>query len=340
MKKLWPKFQKYAEREVRTGLDQVEVPIRDSDGEISGWRSVTSPTELFNTLIAQNTKHFSQAKDTPFVTGDLEQYLHPFEQNQFSESILQCTVNLAHLPLNASVRACINEMCFPLGDDDTDPVDKTISADGFLAGFKQPSEDLSTSPSGRHLGHYKAALDDPELCTMYATVISIPFRHGFTLHQWTSAVQVMLEKTKGCTQIDKLRVIQLVEADLNMALQIIFGCHLIHRAEDWGTIPLSQWGSCPKRSSTVAILLKRLSYDGLALLQQSAIIFNNDCKAAFDRMIPSVGGIALRCLGASINAVSTLLQTLQQMKYQVRTSSLEISDQAFSNLNDWVLGTL
>ena len=153
----------------------MEVPIRDSDGEISGWRSVTSPTELFNTLIAWNIKHFPQAKDTPFVTGNLGQYLHPFEQNHFSESILQGTVNLAHLPLNASIHACINEMCFPLGEDGTDPVDNTISADDFLAGFKQLSEDLSSSPSGRHLGHYKAALDDPELCTMSATVISIPF---------------------------------------------------------------------------------------------------------------------------------------------------------------------
>ena len=106
-----------------------------------------------------------------------------------------------------------------------------------------------------------------------------------------------------------------------------------------GTIPLSQWGSCPNWSSTDAIPLKRLSYDGLTLLWQSAINFNNDCKAAFDRMIPSVGGITLRRLGASKNAVSTLLQTLQQMKYQVRTS-LGLSDQAFSNLNDWVLGTL
>ena len=167
---------------------------------------------------------------------------------------------------------------------------------------------------------------------MYATVISIPFQHGITLHQWTSARQVMLEKTKGCAQIDKLRVIQLVEADLNMALQIIFGCRFIHQTEDQGTIPLSQWGSRPNWSSTDAILLKRLSYDGLALLRQSAIIFNNACKAAVDRMIPSVGGIALRCLGASTNAVSTL-QTLQRMKYQVRTS-LGLSDQAFSNLNN------
>jgi hypothetical protein len=93
----------------------------------------------------------------------------------------------------------------------------------------------------------------------------------------------MLEKTKGCARIDKLQVIQLLEADLNMALQIIFGHCLIHRAEDCGIIPLSQWGSRTNCFSTDAILLKRLSYDGLAILQKSAIIFNNDCKAALTK---------------------------------------------------------
>jgi hypothetical protein len=88
MKKLWPKLQKYSKGEVRTGLDSVEVPIQDSNGEISGWHSVASPIELFNTLIAWNIKHFAQANDTPFVAGTLGQHLHPFEQNHFSESIL------------------------------------------------------------------------------------------------------------------------------------------------------------------------------------------------------------------------------------------------------------
>jgi hypothetical protein len=162
--------------------------------------------------------HFAQAKDTPFVAGTLGQQLHPFEQNQFSESILNGTVDLSNLHLSASIHDCIHEMCFPLGEDGSDPVSNVISPEDFFNGFKQLSEDLSSSPSGRHIGHYKAALGDIELCTMYATILSLPFKHGFTLHQWTSAVQVMLEKTKGCARIDKLRVIQLLEADLNMAL--------------------------------------------------------------------------------------------------------------------------
>ena len=49
---------------------------------------------MFQTLLAQNISHFAQAKDTPFVEGTLGQQLHPFEQNQFSESILHGTVDL------------------------------------------------------------------------------------------------------------------------------------------------------------------------------------------------------------------------------------------------------
>ena len=52
-----------------------------------------------------------------------------------------------------------------------------------------------------------------------------------------------------------------------------------------------------------------------------------------------MGAIALRRLGSSENAVSAFLQVLQQMKYRVCTA-LGLSDQAYSNVQDWVLGTL
>jgi hypothetical protein len=108
-------------------------------------------------------------------------------------------------------------MCFPPGEDRSGPVSDVISPEDFSNGFKLLSEDLPSSPSGCHIGHYKVALGDVKLCTMYATILSLPFKHGFTLHQWTSAVQVMLEKSTVCAWIEKLRVIQLLEADLNMA---------------------------------------------------------------------------------------------------------------------------
>ena len=51
MKNLWPKLRKYAKGEIRSGLDRVEVPTRDSDGEIIGWQPVTAPAELLKTLL-------------------------------------------------------------------------------------------------------------------------------------------------------------------------------------------------------------------------------------------------------------------------------------------------
>jgi hypothetical protein len=50
----------------------------------------------------------------------------------------------------------------------------SFSLDDFSNGFKLLSDNLSSSPSGRHIGYYKAALENVELCTMYATILSLP----------------------------------------------------------------------------------------------------------------------------------------------------------------------
>ena len=92
-------------------------------------------------------------------------------------------MDISHLSLSASIQACIHEMQLPPGEDITDPVDDSISPEDFAAGFKQLSEDLSSSPSSRNLGHYKAILGEPDLCAMYATIITVPFQHGITIHR-------------------------------------------------------------------------------------------------------------------------------------------------------------
>ncbi len=169
--------------------------------------------------------------------------------------------------------------------------------------------------------------------------MSTPLNWDSALTRWERVFQTMLEKVPGVPRLDKLRVIQIIEADLNMCLKIIFGCRLIQRAEEIGSIPSTLWGSRPNRSSADCVLLKRLSYDSIRILKMTALAFNNDARAAFDRMVPAVGAIALRRLGASQNAVETLLRILEKMRYQIKTA-FGVSDDEFSNLHDWVLGTL
>jgi hypothetical protein len=47
--------------------------------------------------------------------------------------------------------------------------------------------------------------------------------YGFVLKRWHKVLQVMLCKKPGNYNIDKLCVIQLIEADLNMYFRLVWG---------------------------------------------------------------------------------------------------------------------
>ena len=233
MAELWPRLRKYAKGEVRSGLNKIEIPVCDSSGEIIDFRTVSDASEMFQHLIHCNSQHFSQAENTPFVNGIFGKHLHPFQQNEFSESILEGTIDLTRFEINSAIAACISEMKFPVGENGSDTIKSTLTIDEFKQGFKLVAEKTSSSPSRRHLGHYKASLKVDILCLVYSILMSTPFEFGFTLlDRWLHALQVMLEKIKGQPCLDKLRVIQLLEADLNIMLCIILGCRLIHCTED------------------------------------------------------------------------------------------------------------
>jgi hypothetical protein len=65
--------------------------------------------------------------------------------------------------------------------------------------------------------------------------------------------------------MDKLSNNPILQEVFNIFLQIIFGQYLLHRGEDHGMIPTSQWCSRPNGSFTGSNVIKQLSYDSLAL---------------------------------------------------------------------------
>jgi len=87
-------------------------------------------------------------------------------------------------------------------------------------------ERTSSSPSRRHLGHYKAALLSPNLLYLFCQLTSLPFHFGFTPTRWTTSIDKMLEKSPGNPHISKLRIIQLLEADFNIGRKIVWARRL------------------------------------------------------------------------------------------------------------------
>eukprot|EP00957_Ditylum_brightwellii_P032183 2439967-Ditylum_brightwellii.AAC.1 len=67
--------------------------------------------------------------------------------------------------------------------------------------IKSQCESTSSSPSGRHYGHYRAVLTSDGISLVHATMMTIPFLLGFTPSRWQKAVDIMLEKDPGSPKI-------------------------------------------------------------------------------------------------------------------------------------------
>jgi hypothetical protein len=79
----------------------------------------------------------------------------------------------------------------------------------------------------------------------------VPLDAGFCPSRWKHAVDVMLEKIPGVSRSDKLRIIQLLEADLNQVLRIAFASNIGRLAKEHeGIISKHQYGWAHKTCMT------------------------------------------------------------------------------------------
>ena len=98
--------------------------------------SITEPTNLFAAITAQNISHFSQAMDTPGMSGTLENIIPPFTRNEITTSILQGSYNLTNINPMSEIHQFLQAMAIPPELQDTDPVNIVSSTLDFQKGLK------------------------------------------------------------------------------------------------------------------------------------------------------------------------------------------------------------
>lgn len=138
--------------------------------------------------------------------------------------------------LNDTEWTCIQSLTSLVNDEIT----LSLSIEDFKEYFKSKQERMASSSSGRHMGHYKVALECVwwEENLLPETILSISHQSLITatpLRRWYNASQVMIEKGKG-SFVKNLRIIQLCEADLNFTLHTIWGHCLIRQALKYSTL--------------------------------------------------------------------------------------------------------
>jgi hypothetical protein len=141
------------------------------------------------------------------------------------------------------------------------------------------------SPSGRHLGHYEAMIQDKQLLCCLTKFLNTILSRGIAIPRWSNAVNIMLEKDKGDPKINCLRIIHLFEADYNLMLKITWGSPLVKRAVQMDLLNSGQHGLVPGRTTMDSIMLLKLSTDLARLLCHDFIPFDNNALACFDRII-------------------------------------------------------
>ena len=117
--------------------------------------------------------------DTPGVSGTLGTIIPPFTRSESTTSILQGSYDLTNIDPMPEIRQFLQAMAIPPELQDTDPVDIVISTLDFQRAFKKVLDKTSSSPSGRHMTHYKLLAKDKGLSHILARANTLPFLHGF-----------------------------------------------------------------------------------------------------------------------------------------------------------------
>jgi hypothetical protein len=212
----------------------------------------------------------------------------------------------------------INELSCRINDS----IDTHITVQDFINFFKKRKEKTASSYSGRHMGHYKAIAKlaiagQPEIAQTLVNIINISILTSQPLHRWQKSMQVMLEKGKGL-YIEHLQIIQLCEADLNFALNIIWGIRLIQMAMKDNIMDESQY-ALPGMTCNSAVWNKVLYLDLMHQTMATGIMTDYDATAAFDRVLHSMSVITCRRLGLPMHACMFMYKLLQNMEFHLVT---------------------
>jgi hypothetical protein len=199
---------------------------------------------------------------------------------------------------------------------------------------KKWAEQTSTSPSERHLGHYRCLLthdgysdytdEDPdpsrEIFGVYYKIATAALKWGISLERWKNSITTMIEKQPGCPRINKLRVIHLYEADYNLVLKIIWAQHLVWHAHDLNKLNEGQAGSRPGRNAIDAMIQKEMKYLYPILTRTGLARMDNDAKICYDRIICNLAMLVSQHFGVSKESASMQAETLKNMLFCIRTA--------------------
>ena len=342
----------------RQSVTRVEVPVNEQEDpkQCQHWKVVDIPSEVLEHLQRRNRKHFGQAYGTPFT---IEPLVGQFGYSGISATATQ-VLDGEYTPAEGSddnVNAILAHMA-KKNQQDRIKLQSEIQREAFISKLKSWRESTATSPSGLHLGHYRAMVSrhsysnyepthpdrirldqmQADLVTFHLRLLNYALRRGYSYKRWQQVVNTMLWKEAGNIKIHRTRVIHLYEADYNLALSLKWR-EALFAAERTQSLADGQYGSRPRRSSYDPVLLEVLQAEMSRITRKSFVQMNFDATSCYDRIIPSIATMASQTYGVPESVAQANVTTLEHTTYRLRTG-LGVSETGYRHCDEYpIYGT-
>jgi len=122
------------------------------------WNTITDPHQMDQELLQYCQDHFGKSFGTPYMVAPLSKLLAYDRLAEFGQHVLHGTADLSSQKIDDYTASLLRhqQYCTPANI----PKFQEMPYDNLMQGFRKWKECTSTSPSGHHLGIYKALLKD------------------------------------------------------------------------------------------------------------------------------------------------------------------------------------
>jgi len=350
-KRSWAKIRYVTKQSSNRSIERLGIPkgyenksteaiwdYLSSPGSKPTFTYINDPDEIEKRLIEWQYCHYGQAKETPLSTMTWHEKLDPLQKsNEEMDEVMTGDI-FEESDLPDESKDFLRHMTSNV-QPEMNAKDYEISESTFRNFYSKAKESTSSSPSGLHLGHWKAGAEDKDICKVLAGLVRIAVQNTYTLKRWRKVVSILMEKVKGSPTIHKFRTIHLLESDMNFILRYIWGRQFMKHNEKNKAWHENQYGSRKGIQGQSATLNKVLTLDIVRYYAEPAAIVDNDAKACYDRMIPVVLSYALIRLGLPKQLTRFMCRWLEEATYFIKTSKGISRHKYGSTLQSYLFGT-
>jgi hypothetical protein len=288
------------------------------ENDEDGRHERTTKDAIEDACIRENSQRFFQSSNTPFMISPLVDDFGYLADTPAAEQVLNGTYQTPD-GTDYYAKLLLDQLYIPWEVTKMAPISLEISTDEHKQAWRKQNERTSSEPTGLSFNHYKAASKDPLLADFDATMRNIPYAKGFAPTLWKNITDVEILKKAEVYDINLMRTIQLMNAELNINNKKL-GRDLMTRGEKLKLIAREQYGSRKKHQSITAALNKRLTMDLLRQRRQAGALCSNDAKSCYDRVVHSVSSLSMRRLGMPIEPINSMFKCLQKAAHRIRTA--------------------